>query len=202
MDILKIKSMDIIGSLEINNFMKRLIISLCLASMGCSLKDDRSKNTLVESEKLIQISLSTDGRKRDTTGAFAIELNKNLTVNYYGGSESDLAGNYIGEIEVSDWDKLSKLIDEKQIKDTVLSERSFEDNYFDLAVKFRHEKRYITGFYSHAPQNIKEICDIILSTKKKTNFEKVSKNHLFEVKVYKVKKEPDDSIYFKIPKVR
>lgn len=175
-----------------DNSIKQLLIVVCIFLMGCS-----SKN-----EELIQISLSTNGRKQDTTGAFAIELNKNLSVSYYGGSQSGLAGDYIGEIKSSDWDKFAKLIDYKQIKDTVLSESSFEDNYFDLSIKLRHKKYYIRGFYSNAPQNIKEICELVLSYKKKIEFEKTHENHVFGVKAYKVKQKSNENIHFTVPEVK
>lgn len=175
-----------------DNSIKRFLIAVCLVLVGCSSEND----------ELIQVSLSTNGRKQDTTGAFAIELNKNLSVNYYGGSQSGLEGTYVGEIESLDWDNLIKLIDKKQIKDTILSESSFEDNYFDLSIKFRHKKYCISGFYSNAPQYIKEICELVLSYKKKIEFEKTHENHVFGVKAYKVKQKSNENIHFTVPEVK
>jgi hypothetical protein len=186
----------------VGNKVKRSVIGIYIVLLGCSSENDKIRNTLIKEDDLIQISLSTDGRKQDTTDAFAIELNKDFSVNYYGGSRSDLAGNYIGKIEQSDWDKLLKSINCKQIRDTTLSERSFEDNYFDLSIKFRHKEYYINGFYSQAPQYIQEICELVLSHKRKINFTKTRRNHLFEVKAYKVKQRSNDNIHFTVPEVK
>jgi|GEM_PF-4492700 len=184
-----------------NNFIK-FLAAIFLVLISCSSKNDRRQNGLVESKELLQISLSTDGRKEDTTGGFAIELNRNFSVNYYGGSQSDLAGNYVSKIDSSDWNHFLKLVSDEQIKDTVLSKSSFEDNYFDLSIKFRHKEYYITGFYSNAPQYIKEICELVLSTKKKLNFTKAFENKLFKVKAYKVKQKYNANTHFTIPEVK
>ena len=172
-------------------------ISSIFFLLGCKQQIKISK----QKDKLVQISMSTNGRKKDTTGAFVIELNQNLKIEYYGGSQTDLVGTYFGEINENEWLQMDSLAKNKNIKDTILTQNTFEDTYFDLLVTFGNKKYYISGYYSHAPLEIKRICELIIHIKKKTELIKTSFTHSFSVKAYTVKRAINDSISYIIPKV-
>lgn len=171
-----------------------------LILVGCT--PQRKRSSKIIKEELVQISMSSNGRAQDTTGGFAIELNKNLSVQYFGGSQSELAGAYRGEVSKEDWVRITQLVETQKISDATFHNHSFEDNYFDLSIKLRHKAVYISGYYSSAPQHIKEICKEILSIKSKIKFVKTFEKESFAVKAYKVPRNTHDSIDFVVPKLK
>jgi hypothetical protein len=70
-----------------------------------------------------------------------------------------------------------------------------------LSIKLRNKAVYISGYYSSAPQHVKEICKEILSIKSKIKFVKTFEKESFAVKAYKVPRNTHDSIDFVVPKI-
>jgi hypothetical protein len=172
-----------IGKVQKSNINKQFIVFLLFLTLTSCI--EKNKKHDLSDRKLLQISFSTDGRKQDTTGGFAIEINNNCVVNYYGSSQSGLSGKYESKIEKSYWDRISKLINNTELADTIYSESNFEDNYFDLSFQFKNQNYYLQGFYSHAPKKLQEIIKQILLVKKKMKSKKTFKNQVFKVRAYK-----------------
>lgn len=178
-----------------------LVLITLLVQSACSSKNELRLSSSKE-DNLIQVSLSTVGKERDTSGAYAIEMNSNLVVNYYGGSNSGLSGNYVGKISSSDWNNLLKTIDKNKVTDTILPETATDDDFFDLSIKFLTKKYYIVGYFSGAPVNVKDLCEEIILIKNKIKFKKVSNDNVFEVKAFTNKRGTDTSLQFTVPTVR
>jgi hypothetical protein len=187
--------MNIAGNLKLCKYLAVIFLTLFSCKSKEVYTDDYSKKYLV------QISMSTNGSGIDTSGGFAIELNNNLSAFYLGGSQNELIGNYSGKVLKEHWSKITYLVLKQKNHDTTLLQHSFEDNYFDLFIKLQDTTYYINGYYSSAPQYIKDICKQLLWTRKKIKFTKTSYSNSFKVKAYSVHRTTNDSIHFVVPKV-
>lgn len=136
-------------------------------------------------EKLVSISISSNGRGKIRVEYFAFDIQKDLRVYYLGGKGLKEKGCLLGSVTKSDWKKLEiyslKVLE--KFEDTVFNVSSSEDIYFDLRIKTNFRNVYMIGYFRSTPYEIKDLIKVMNPIMRKQHFRK-SKCHEFTVKAF------------------
>lgn len=150
-----------------------IIISI-LTLFACKSENKSEKNT-----KIDRIVLATGGCNGQCTYQ-ALDINKSLEVNYFGGDFSKFEGDYHSAIKQLTWDTICEKLNQMEIMNCDSDyTRSLDDQSIELILYSGKKMKRIRGQEFSFPDELRILFYEIIQLTKSMDFKKSKKAHQF-----------------------